>query len=104
MIYLASGEVDVIKTCANPDCDVEFNPTRHNQKYHSKECCKIVTNAKIMTQYYEKKDRKSGKRRVCKVCKITALSRYNEGTTCQSCILAERAESRMELLQLVGAA
>jgi hypothetical protein len=104
MIIMASGEVDSIKNCANPECRVEFIPTRHNQKYHSKECCKVVTNAKIMQQYYEKKDRKSGKRRICKSCRVTPLSRYNEGNKCQSCVLAERAANRLELLQLVGAA
>lgn len=104
MITLTSGEVDSIKNCANPDCSVEFNPTRHNQKYCSKDCCKLVTNAKIMQQYYEKKDRKAGKKRLCKKCKATALSRYNEGNVCQSCVQAERTASRNELLQLVGAA
>jgi hypothetical protein len=103
MILLAK-EVDTIKNCANPACELLFAPTRHNQKYCSKECCKIVTNAKIMQQYYEKKDRKSGKKRVCKSCKETTLSRYNEGNICQSCILANRAASRLELLTLVGAA
>lgn len=97
-------EVDLIKNCANPECEASFIPTRHNQKYCNKECCKIVTNKKIMDQYYEKKDRKSGKKRVCTSCKVTALSRYNEGTICQSCILAQRAANRMELLQLVGVA
>lgn len=113
MILLA-GEVIAIQTleqslvgakkCANPTCSRAFSPTRHNQKYCSKDCCKVVTNAKIMQQYYEKKDRKSGKKRVCKVCKETTLSRYNEGSVCQSCILAERAANRLELLQLVGVA
>lgn len=92
------------KSCANQDCAKEFNPTRHNQKYCSKDCCKLVTNAKIMQQYYEKKDRKAGKKRLCKQCKLTPLSRYNEGNVCQSCVLAERAVNRMELLQLVGVA
>jgi len=92
------------KICANPSCNLAFNPTRHNQKYCSKECCKVVTNAKIMQQYYEKKDRKSGKKRVCKECNVTALSRYNEGNVCQPCVLRERAANRLELLQLVGAA
>jgi len=92
------------KICANIDCGKSFAPTRHNQKYCTKECCKIITNAKIMQQYYEKKDRKSGKKRICKKCKVTTLSRYNEGNTCQSCMLSERAANRIELLQLVGVA
>ena len=103
MISLAK-EVVEIKICANPTCELSFNPTRHNQKYCSKDCCKVVTNAKIMQQYYEKKDRKSGKKRICNSCNTTALSRYNEGTVCQPCILADRASNRLELLQMVGAA
>lgn len=103
MNFLAR-EVETIKLCANPECETLFAPTRHNQKYCSKECCKVVTNAKIMQQYYEKKDRKSGKKRLCTNCKETPLSRYNEGTICQSCMLAQRAANRMELLQLVGVA
>lgn len=104
MIFLAKEVGDIIKNCANPTCNISFNPTRHNQKYCSKECCKVVTNAKIMQQYYEKKDRKSGKKRVCRKCKQTSLSRYNEGTMCQSCVLAEKSENRIELLRMVGVA
>lgn len=92
------------KLCANPECATPFNPTRHNQKYCNKNCCKIVTNAKIMQQYYDKKDRKAGKKRLCKKCLNTALSRYNEGSICQSCMLEDRARNRTELLQLVGVA
>lgn len=110
MIFLAKevSDINIIegtitKICANSLCSISFNPTRHNQKYCSKECCKIVTNAKIMQQYYEKKDRKSGKKRLCTSCKTTTLSRYNEGNVCQSCVLCERASNRMALLQLVGA-
>lgn len=92
------------KTCANPSCEALFDPTRHNQKYCSKQCCKLVTNAKIMQQYYDKKDRKAGKKRICKKCNLTTLSRYNEGNICQPCVLAERADNRVQLLQMVGAA
>lgn len=101
---LLAKEVVEIKICANPTCEISFNPTRHNQKYCSKDCCKVVTNAKIMQQYYEKKDRKSGKKRVCSDCNVTTLSRYNEGSICQPCVLKERAANRLELLQLVGVA
>jgi hypothetical protein len=91
------------KKCANPICSRAFEPTRHNQKYCGKECCKLVTNAKIMEQYYEKKARKAGKKRVCETCP-TVLSRYNEGSKCQSCLLEDRRNNREELLQLVGVA
>lgn len=99
-----AGEVLTIKTCANAECNVTFSPTRHNQKYCSKECCKLVTNAKIMKQYYERKDRKAGVKRLCDECKTTSLSRYNEGTVCQPCISKNRTNNRRELLQLIGAA
>lgn len=103
MNFLAE-EVSIIKICADKDCEVVFMPTRHNQKYCSKDCCKRTTNAKIMAQYYEKKDRKAGKKRMCRSCKVTPLSRYNEGDTCQSCVLAERSANRTQLLSLVGMA
>lgn len=92
------------KFCANSSCESLFLPTRHNQKYCSKECCKVVTNAKIMRQYYERKDRKAGKKRLCDSCMTTTLSRYNEDNVCQSCKLEDRAKNRTELLQLVGVA
>lgn len=97
-------EVISVKNCANPECENSFSPTRHNQKYCSKECCKVVTNAKIMKQYYERKDRKAGVKRVCHQCKSTSLSRYNEGNICQPCISRDRTNNRQSLLQLVGAA
>ena len=93
----------MIKICANPSCESPFQPTRHNQKYCSKDCCKVVTNAKIMQQYYEKKERKQGKVRICQRCEITRLSRYNDGFICQACIAAEERENRDSLLLLVGA-
>lgn len=107
MTLLAEG-VDSIeitvdtKICANPGCKEFFTPTRHNQKYCQKECRKIVTNATLMEQYYEERDRRAGVKRICKTCNITPLSRYNEGTVCQVCILKSRSEDRMQLLQMMG--
>jgi hypothetical protein len=93
-----------MRLCANPKCMMGFEPARHNQKYCSKECCKVVTNSKIMEQYYEEKDRKSGKPRTCKVCKSSKLSRYNAGNTCSSCVARQDAANRMNLLRALGAA
>lgn len=91
-----------LRLCANPTCMIGFKPARHNQKYCSKECCKIVTNAKIMAQYYEEKDRKSGKTRTCKSCKTARLSRYNSGNTCAACVAKQDAADRLALLQALG--
>jgi predicted RNA-binding Zn ribbon-like protein len=102
-VNLLAEEVSNIKVCANPECETLFLPTRHNQKYCGKECCKLVTNAKIMKQYYEKKERKQGKVRICQECGLTRLSRYNENNICQSCIKEEEKEDRSSLLQLIGA-
>jgi hypothetical protein len=32
------------KICANPECKLEYTPTRAGQKYHSKECWKYCYN------------------------------------------------------------
>lgn len=91
-----------MRLCHNPKCMVGFIPSRHNQKYCSKECCKVVTNAKIMAQYYEDKDRKAGKPRTCDVCNVAQLSRYNAGTTCASCAARRASEDRQKLLKALG--
>lgn len=93
-----------MRLCANPKCMVGFVPARHNQKYCSKDCCKVVTNSKIMQQYYEEKDRKSGKPRTCKLCKESRLSRYNAGTVCAACSAKQESADRLALLQALGAA
>lgn len=83
---------------------IGFIPARHNQKYCCKECCKVVTNAKIMKQYYEEKDRKSGMPRTCAVCKVSRLSRYNPDNVCSACNARIESEKRQELLRGLGAA
>lgn len=91
-----------IRICANDLCMIAFDPSRHNQKYCSKDCCKVVTNSKIMAQYYEEKDRKSGKLRTCKTCKTARLSRYNQGSVCSPCLAKEESNSRVNLLRALG--
>lgn len=93
-----------MRLCANPTCMRSFIPSRHNQKYCGKECCKIVTNAKIMEQYYEEKDRKAGKPRTCAICQTARLSRYNSGNTCSACVAKKEAAKRRGLLEALGAA
>lgn len=77
-----------MRTCKNPDCAREFEPSKHNQIYCDKECSKIMTNAKIMGHYYDKKDRKSGKKRFCERCDAP-LSRYNATKVCSSCATSQ---------------
>lgn len=92
-----------MKICANTECQHPFAPTRHNQKYCSNECCRLVTNNKLKQQYHERRARIKGQMRICVNCNITRLSRYNERNICQSCINQEESIGRMSLLQLVGA-
>lgn len=87
--------------CANKNCGTVFLPRTHNQKYCSSECCKIVTNARIMEKYYEKRDRKAGKERLCKECG-QKLSRYNEDNVCAPCAASKAKKDRKRLLELVG--
>lgn len=74
-----------MQTCARAECDVEFVKTKHNQKYHDNECCRLATNAKMKENYYERRDRRLGKPRTCKSCHVTQLSRYNSDNTCAGC-------------------
>jgi hypothetical protein len=91
--------------CAYDECDNEFEPRTHNQKYCSDECCRTATNIKIKQKYYEKKERLSGKLRICKShgCK-TILSRYSESTICTLCELKDSNKKKMNLLKELGLA
>lgn len=66
--------------CRLETCDVQFQKRVHNQSFCSKECCRVFTNARILAQYHDKKN-KVMKGRVCKKCP-TVLSRYNEDEYC----------------------
>lgn len=74
------------RLCANEDCENVFEPQVHNAIYCSVECRKVVTNKNVLDKYYEKKERKSNKKRICKNknCK-TILSIYNEEDICEPC-------------------
>jgi hypothetical protein len=98
------GEVLMMKKCANENCGKVYQPRTHNMKYCSAECCKEVTNKRIMSAYYADKARKSGKQRVCKTCKVNQLSRYNTSTTCQMCESKQKSKQRSRLLEMVRAA
>lgn len=75
-----------MRACANLDCDVSFSPSSHNQKYHNADCCRTVTNRRIMDKYYEDKEIRKGKFRLCRSggCE-NILSRYNLTSTCHPC-------------------
>lgn len=91
--------------CAYDECDNEFEPRTHNQKYCSDECCRTATNIKIKEKYYEKKERLNGKVRICKAsdCK-TLLSRYNESPYCTLCELRKESKAKTQLLKELGLA
>lgn len=89
--------------CAYEECKNEFEPKTHNQKYCSDECCRIATNIKIKNKYREKKERLSGKVRICKTpgCN-TVMSRYFEDAVCELCRSKAIAEERKQILKELG--
>lgn len=76
-----------MKDCVQ--CKQPFDFKTHNQKYCSKECCRLATNKKIMQKYYIKKQRLAGAIRLCVDCK-NQLSRYNSDNKCTMCQELER--------------
>lgn len=93
----------MIRTCAYEPCGVEFEAKTHNQKYHTNECCKRATNEHIMEKYYERKERRQGRIRVCetKGCG-TQLSRYNDDKYCGKCSAIKEGEVRKNLLRMLN--
>ena len=89
-----------MRTCAYIECGVEFENSTFNQKYHSNECCRRATNARLMEQYYERQARIKGRIRVCagEQCD-TKLSRYNTGKICQKCEAEITKAGRQKLLE-----
>lgn len=87
-----------MKICAYDKCGIEFEPTTHNMKYHSDQCCRDATNERIMRRYYERKEAKrdrAGNTRICATIGCgTVLSRYNEFVVCQKCESEIRAAER----------
>ncbi len=78
------------KTCSMDGCEVEFEARSHNQIFCSKEHQRIVTNQKIKDNYHDRKARRKGQERLCEVCGVTKLSRYNDSKLCQSCQVKSR--------------
>ena len=76
---------ETMVVCAREGCEETFAKAVHNQRFCSKECCRIYTNARILAAYHAKKKKKvTG--RVCKskTCE-TLLSRYNPEDHCANC-------------------
>jgi len=83
-------------------CKKEFDRKTHNQKYCDADCCRKATNERIMQRYYEKRDNRRGKERMCiaKGC-TTRLSRYNEEEVC-SVHAKKLSPEREQLLRILG--
>lgn len=92
-----------MRICANTECGLEFEPTAHNQIYHTQECTRIATNKKIMERYYERKEKKLRIDRVCLICG-NKLSRYNDGEE-DYCLIHQTDRSgisKNDLFDLLG--
>ena len=88
--------------CIYSKCDNEFTPKTHNQKYCSDECCRIATNEKLKEQYYEKKARLAGKKRICKNSGCSSvLSKYNEDNVCNKCKASKESLNKKRLIDMV---
>lgn len=77
--------VEEERICANEDCKQKFIAKVYNTIYCSPECRKIVTNKKLLDNYYRKKSNKTRKRTcITKDCS-TILSQYNSEDICEMC-------------------
>ena len=85
-----------MKKCA--ECQQEFEFKTHNQKYCSNQCCRVATNKRIMQKYYEKRDRLSGKERLCEGCNAL-LSKHNPSNICAYC---EVKNNKLKPLKTIG--
>lgn len=89
--------------CAKRGCETEYTAKTHNQKYCSAECCRVATNQRIMEKYYAKRDQKAGKARLCRKCKVTKLSRYNDSPICGACSLATISAANNAVASMLSA-
>jgi 1-aminocyclopropane-1-carboxylate deaminase/D-cysteine desulfhydrase-like pyridoxal-dependent ACC family enzyme len=91
-----------ILKCAYSECNKEFTPQTHNQKYCCDVCCRVATNLKIKEKYYENKERLRGKKRYCfnHGCN-NLLSRYNTEKYCQECVGQAETKKRNSLLRMI---
>lgn len=89
--------------CARNGCKDEFVQKTHNQKYCCDECCRLATNERIMEKYYARRDQRLGKVRICNLCEVTKLSRYNNSLVCSSCDLKHDIEVNNSVLSMLTA-
>lgn len=91
------------RVCAWEKCNEEYTPATSNQIYHSEECQRLATNARIMRKYYERKARRQGAVRICieQNCN-TILSRYNDSPRCSACETKKDKEASKSLLESLG--
>lgn len=73
--------------CHRKGCGNIFKKKVHNQKFCSKECCRIATNEKLLLRYYDNK-RPVDEGRICaSIDCTTILSKYNKDQFCGACKL-----------------
>jgi hypothetical protein len=74
-----------VRICKNSKCKKKFIAKVYNSIYCSAECRRIITNQKLLKNYYDKKNNKN-KKRICKTKNCTTiLSRYNKENICEKC-------------------
>ena len=84
MISRSTSHFDPIP-CKNEECKKIFIPKTYNAIFCSADCRRVVTNKKLLENYYKKKEKKNTKR-VCETKKCTTvLSRYNKEDICERC-------------------
>jgi hypothetical protein len=87
------------RQCANDQCPNTFEVRKVNMIYCSSECCRVVSNARLIARYHAKK-KKVGFR-ACTQCS-QKLSRYNANTECYACLRKKENQSRTRLLAELG--
>ncbi len=87
-----------MKDCAN--CGTPFESNKKNQKYCNPACCRLATNKKIMSKYYENKKRLNGEKRYCGCGQL--LSRYNENNKCFVCVDQDNKNNRGNILEVIN--
>ena len=71
--------------CKNEECSNVFTPKTYNAIFCSADCRRVVTNKKLLDNYYKNKEKKN-KRRICGSPDCdTILSSYNKEDICEAC-------------------
>lgn len=74
-----------LRICSNELCKKEFTAKVYNTIYCSTDCRKVVTNKKLLDNYYRKKENKKRKRICISDNCTTVLSSYNDEEICEQC-------------------